>query len=268
LKTPAITVIGSNMVDLVSYLERHPEPGETVFGRHFAQGFGGKGANQAVMASLLGADVRMVTCLGRDRFTQAWMDHFAAHDIDANHVTIVEDEHCGVASIWVSPSGENQIVLGSGANRRLAPEMAGRALDGRPVDVVLSQLEVPQSTILEGFRRGRSLGAVTILNPGPAAPLEPALLEVADWLLPNETELRLIASSLQLPDASDVVALARASSALLDINIVVTLGARGAAWAPPARNRSSFLPLACMRSTQPVQETRSPAPSRSPWESA
>jgi ribokinase len=240
MKIPAITVIGSNMVDLVSYLERHPEPGETVFGRHFAQGFGGKGANQAVMASLLGADVRIVTCLGRDRFTQPWMDHFAAHGIDTACIAVVEDDHCGVASIWVSPSGENQIVLGAGANRRLAPEMARRALDGRPADVVLSQLEVPQATILEGFRRGRSLGAVTILNPGPAAHLEPALLEVTDWLLPNETELRLIASSLHLPGEPDDVALACAVSLRLDLNIVVTLGSRGAAWARPRSGAVEF----------------------------
>jgi ribokinase len=240
MRTPAITVVGSNMVDLVSYLERQPEPGETVFGRHFAQGFGGKGANQAVMASLLGAEVRMVTCLGRDRFTQPWMDHFAAHDIDASCVEVIEDDHCGVASIWVSPCGENQIVLGSGANRWLTPEMASRALDGSPVDVVLSQLEVPQQTILEGFRCGRSLGAVTILNPGPAAPLEPDLLEVTDWLLPNETELRLIASSFQLPGEQDDVALAYALSLRLDMNIVVTLGARGAAWAGPQSGPVEF----------------------------
>jgi ribokinase len=240
MPTPAITVIGSNMVDLVSYLERRPEPGETVFGRRFAQGFGGKGANQAVMACLLGAEVRIVTCLGRDRFTQSWMDHFAAYDIDASCVEVIEDEHCGVASIWVSPSGENQIVLGSGANRRLTPEMARRALDDRPVDVVLSQLEVPQQAILEGFRCGRSLGAITILNPGPAVPLEPALLEVTDWLLPNETELRLIANMLHLPASSDDVALAQALSRRLDTNIVVTLGARGAAWAGPQAEPVEF----------------------------
>lgn len=234
MKVPNITVVGSSMVDLLSYLERCPQPGETVFGRRFEQGLGGKGANQAVMASLLGARVRIVTCLGRDAFTTAWLEHFEAFRIDTQHLDVIEGMHCGTASVWVSNSGENMIVLGTGANAQLDPARVARAFEaGMPVDVVLSQLEVSQSAIAEGFRHGRQLGAVTVLNPGPAAPLDRDLLPLVDWLLPNQTELRLLAYTMCGLSAADDLELAQLLADALGIEIVVTLGARGAGWASP-----------------------------------
>jgi len=222
------------MVDLFSYLDRRPEPGETVFGRRFVQGLGGKGANQAVMASLLGADVRMVTCIGQDAFAPTWLDHFSAHGIDTSSIDVIDGVHSGVASIWVSPAGENMIVLGAGANEHLDSIRVAKAFGQEtPVDIVLSQLEVPQDAIVEGFRRGREIGAVTILNPGPAVPLRPDILASTDWLLPNETELRALANSMcGLADADDVD-LAQTLSNALGLQIIVTLGARGAAWTSP-----------------------------------
>lgn len=229
----AITVVGSNMVDLMSYLDRFPQPGETVRGRAFARGFGGKGANQAVMAALLGARVRMVTCLGDDDHAAAWMAHFAAHGIDASGVATADGVHCGVASVWIAPDGENRIVLGMGANDRLSAGHVARAVAGRPADVVLAQLEVPQAAIAAGFAAGRAQGAVTILNPGPAAALDADLVRLTDWLLPNETELRFVADALGVPARDDDVALAAALAGRLGIDVVVTLGSRGAAWARP-----------------------------------
>jgi ribokinase len=234
MKIPAITVVGSNMVDLLSYLDRCPQPGETVFGRNFVQGLGGKGANQAVMAALLGARVRMVTCVGRDAFTAAWLEHFAAHRIDAAHVDVIDGVHSGTASIWVSSSGENMIVLGAGANAQLDRARVARAFaSDLQVDVVLSQLEVAQPAIAEGFLHGRRLGAINVLNPGPAAPLDRDLLPLIDWLLPNQTELRLLAYTMCGLSAADDLELAQRLADALGIQIVVTLGARGAGWASP-----------------------------------
>ncbi|MDO9412673.1 MAG: ribokinase [Pseudolabrys sp.] len=231
-KSPRVTVVGSSMVDLVSYLERCPAPGETVFGKNFAQGFGGKGANQAAMAALLGAQVRFVTCIGRDAFTQGWLDHFADFGIDAGDVAILDGIPSGVASVWVSPEGENMIVLCAGANTHLDSSRVARAFAAAaPAHVVLSQLEVPQSAVAEGFRRGKEQGAITILNPGPAAALEPELVAVTDWLLPNETELRLLASSMGGFTGDDDIALAKQLADALGIDVIVTLGARGAAGA-------------------------------------
>ncbi|MFU0507820.1 PfkB family carbohydrate kinase [Pseudaminobacter sp. NGMCC 1.201702] len=167
-----ITVVGSNMVDLVSYLHRVPERGETVFGRSFDQGFGGKGANQAVMAALLGGQVDIVTCVGDDLFGPKWFDHFREHGVGINHVSTIAGIYSGVAAIWVEPTGDNRIVLGSGANDHLTPSLVDKAFDDiDATHVVLSQLEIPQPAIVRGFVHARARGAATVLNPGPAAAL-------------------------------------------------------------------------------------------------
>ena len=227
-RQPSIWVVGSTMVDLVSYARRLPERGETVVGERFALGFGGKGANQAVMASRLGARVSIVNCLGDDVFGEMTLENFRCEGIDVTHVSRTPLAASGVAPIWVEPSGANRIIVVPGANAHIRPQDAARAVTGADtVDVVLGQLEVAQDVTAAAFTAARDRGAVTILNPAPAAPLDPGLVAVTDWLVPNETELATLARSVGLT-AEDEPATMRALAAQLAPRLLVTLGDRGA----------------------------------------
>jgi ribokinase len=215
-RQPSIWVVGSTMVDLVSYAHRLPERGETVVGERFALGFGGKGANQAVMASRLGARVSIVNCLGDDVFGEMTLENFRREGIDVTHVTRTPLAASGVAPIWVEPSGANRIIVVPGANGHILPEDAARAVaEADTVDVVLGQLEIAQGVTTAAFAAARDRGAATILNPAPAAALDPGLVAVTDWLVPNELEAEALAPSLE-------------ALAALGPRLVVTLGDRGA----------------------------------------
>ena len=205
------------MVDLIAYADRLPTRGETVVGRTFALGFGGKGANQAVMASRLGARVSIVNCLGLDVFGDMTLENFEREGIDVTHVTRTAEAASGVAPIWVEPDGANRIIVVPGANERLRPEDAARALvEADTVDVVLGQLEIAEDVTAAAFAAGRERGALTVLNPAPAAILDPTLLAATDWLVPNEVEAGVLAPTLS-------------ALAALGPRVVVTLGERGAA---------------------------------------
>lgn len=227
--TPSVTVVGSTMIDQISYLERMPVRGETVLGRRFAQGFGGKGANQAVMASLMGARVAMVNSLGDDSYGTETLANFARHGIDTTHVRRVPGAS-GVAPIWVEPDGSNRIIIVPGANEGLLPEQAAQAVaEQASVDVVIGQFEIAQAVTTAAFRAARERGAVTILNPAPGAPIVPELVAVSDWVIPNEHEFVIIARAAGIPDdPTDSAALAQFAGAL-GSRLVVTLGERGAA---------------------------------------
>ena len=226
---PNITVVGSNMVDLLSYLERFPQRGETVFGRGFAQGFGGKGANQAIMSAILGAKVSMVTCVGDDIFGPKWFEEFEKNSVNTSFVKTIPGNYSGVAAIWVEPSSDNRIVLGAGANENVSPELVDEAFDQLPrPDAIISQLEIPQPTILRGFQRAKAVGATTILNPGPAAPVLKEILDLTDWLIPNETEFALIANEMAGIDPANLHQAVRQFGDYTGVNLVVTLGENGA----------------------------------------
>src|SRR6202022_2299520 len=119
--SPRIAVVGSAATDLVTFTDAFPRPGETLFGKSFDMGFGGKGANQAVASRLCGAEVMMVAKVGDDLFGQATINNFAAFGIDTTHVHIIEAAPTGVAPIFVEPNGQNRIIVVKGANDRLAP---------------------------------------------------------------------------------------------------------------------------------------------------
>jgi ribokinase len=223
---PVIAVVGSLNIDLIAYTQRVPNAGETLIGDDFRMGFGGKGANQAVMAARLGARVSMVGALGNDVYADMTFDNLARQGVDATHVARV-DGSSGVAPIWVDAEGQNRIIVVPGANDRVDPDAAAdavRSMSG--VRVVIGQLEIPQRVTLAAFRAARDVGATTILNPAPAAPLDPLLLSVADWLIPNEHELALVAGGeVDLDDDGALLERARR----LGPRLAVTLGARGAA---------------------------------------
>lgn len=211
------------MIDLIAYTRRVPGPGETVVGDSFQMGFGGKGANQAVMARLLGAEVVMVNCIGDDDYGRMTLDNFAAFGIDTRHVATAAGSS-GVAPIWVERDGTNRIIIVPGANHALTPDRAESAvgsIDG--LAVVLGQFEIPQPVTAAGFAAAKRSGAITILNPAPADQIHPGLLAVTDWLVANEVEFAVIAGA----DPSDDAMTAYANEA--GTRLLVTLGEAGAA---------------------------------------
>jgi ribokinase len=223
---PVIAVVGSLNIDLIAYTPRVPEAGETLIGTVFRMGFGGKGANQAVMAARLGGRVSMVGALGDDVYAGMTLENLDRQAVDATHVARVAGSS-GVAPIWVEAGGQNRIIVVAGANDLVDPESAADAVRSMPgVRVVIGQLEIPQQVTLEAFRAAREVGATTIFNPAPAALLDAELLEVTDWLIPNETELALIAGERIDLESDEAL---RRYAANVRPRLVVTLGARGAA---------------------------------------
>ncbi|HET9757546.1 MAG TPA: ribokinase [Candidatus Limnocylindrales bacterium] len=226
-----IVVVGSTMIDLVAYADRLPGDGETVVGSSYVTGFGGKGANQAVIAARLGAEVAMVNTLGEDDHGTAYLAQFAAEGIDTTFIRRVPGSS-GVAPIWVDRTGTNRIIIVPGANMEVRPDVAAEAVETVRPKVVIGQFEIPQATTAAGFAAARTHGATTVLNPAPAAPVDPALLGVTDWLVPNETEFELIAGVRLGETDDDRAAVVSAFADRLGVSVVVTLGERGALVVP------------------------------------
>lgn len=230
---PRVIIVGSTMMDLVAYTDRVPEAGETVLGSSFQVGFGGKGANQAIMARLLGADVSMVCCVGTDGYGTDTLQNFADHRIDTTWARRVPGAS-GVAPIWVEAGGQNRIIILPGANLALDPDVATAAVnDGPAPAVVAGQFEVPQTATAAAFAAARRRGAVTVLNPAPAAPLESALAAASDWIIPNEVELAALAGEALgvdlLGDDLPGDDLLRSVADRVDCRLLVTLGEAGSA---------------------------------------
>jgi ribokinase len=228
---PRIVVIGSTMIDLVAYADRLPGDGETVVGSSYVTGFGGKGANQAVMAARFGAEVAMVNSLGDDDHGTAYVGQFATEGIDTTFIRRVPGSS-GVAPIWVDRTGTNRIIIVPGANLEVRPDVAAEAVETLRPQVVIGQFEIPQATTAAGFRAARTLGATTVLNPAPAAGVDPSLLEVTDWLVPNGPEFELIAGVRLGESDHDRAAALTSFAERLGVSVVVTLGERGALVVP------------------------------------
>jgi ribokinase len=227
-RTPSIAVVGSANIDLVTYTDDFPRPGETIFGREFSLGFGGKGANQAVAARLCGAEVSMVARLGDDLFGPATIENFRSFGIDVSRVLITPGVSSGVAPIFVEGSGQNRIWVVKGANDRLLPadvDAAGDLL--RRADFIILQLEIPLETVYYTLRFAREHGIRTILNPAPGQKLDLAELAHADYLIPNETEAEaLCGSPVRTLDEARVAAESLVQKGVR--RVIVTLGANGA----------------------------------------
>lgn len=222
--TPKVAVVGSTMVDLIAYADVCPRAGETLVGSSFEMGFGGKGANQACMVKRLGADVAFVNRTGDDIFGDLTREHLAREGLDRHLGTPVPGVSTGVAPIWVESSGTNRIIIVPGANGQVTPDVVRAELGGtQRYDVIVCQLEVPQDAIMEAFLLGRETGATNVLNPAPAAVIDEKLLDLVDWLVPNETEFESLFG--QRPSDASI---ARAGREIPG-RLVVTLGADGAA---------------------------------------
>ena len=225
-----IAVIGSNMVDLISYIERMPAEGETVEAPNFAMGCGGKGANQAVVAARLGSSVRMVTRVGNDIFADNTIANFERNGIDTTYVLPTEATS-GVAPIFVDEESHNSIIIVKGANALLTPDDVRAAEeDIATCRLIALQLEIPLETVYEAVALGKRHGIPVLLNPAPAQPdLVLAKVRDCEYIVPNETELSLL-TGMPAETMEDV---RNAASVLLDVgipNVIVTLGERGALW--------------------------------------
>jgi ribokinase len=227
--TRRIAVVGSNMTDLVTSIIRMPAPGETLEAPAFSIGFGGKGANQAVAAARLGADVLMLTKVGDDVFGQSTLKNLEENGIDISHVGTVKGQSSGVAPIFVDEEGENSILIIKGANNDLKPaDIDAAAEDLKQCSLILMQLEVPLETVYYTLQFADRHGIETILNPAPAAPdLNPAKVTTATFVVPNESELALLTG---MPTGTDgeIETAARALIAKGIRTVIVTLGSRGA----------------------------------------
>lgn len=187
-KAPVIAVVGSASMDLTCYADVLPQAGQTLYGNLFTTGFGGKGANQAVMAALAGADVYMVGSIGDDLFGKSLQENFKNQKINSEHVKI-SHLPTGVAHIWVDAQGQNRILIVPGANHDFDENHAAQAIKSIPnLEIVIGQCEVPQSVTAAAFKVAKERGALTILNPAPYQDLSSELLAVTDWLIPNEIE--------------------------------------------------------------------------------
>jgi len=226
--SPRICVVGSSNIDLIARVPRLPKLGETLIGNAFHLGYGGKGANQAVMAAKLGAQVTMVTRVGRDVFGEGTVKNYREQGIDATYVLVDDHLFSGVAPIFVDEDGRNVIVIVPGANLGLLPADVQHAREAiARAQIVICQLEVPMETTLEAFRVAKQANLLTILNPAPAAPLPDELLQLTDICAPNEVETEMLTGiSVQTIDQAE-----RAARALLERGpktVILTLGERGA----------------------------------------
>jgi len=231
-----VAIVGSLNTDLVTYLNRVPSAGETVFGESFVTGFGGKGSNQAVMARMCGAEVYMVGCLGDDAYGRETRKHLEGLGVNIEYLQTAETSS-GVALIWVEPDGANRIVIVAGANARVDSDEVARALNSiRDLRVVVGQLEIPMDVTRQAFLTAKTLGATTVLNPAPAHELAKDFLSAVDWLVPNEHEFESIFG--QTPNTASIVNAAShlfgsrtnesQGSSLSSFGLVVTLGKEGA----------------------------------------
>jgi ribokinase len=226
-KQSYIAVVGSANVDLTTFNDVFPRPGETIFGKNFDLGFGGKGANQAVAARLCGANVGMVAKVGSDLFGPATIKNFESLGIDASHVRIAEGVSSGVAPIFVEPNGQNRIIVVKGANDMLSPEDVDAAAPLlRTADTIVMQFEIPLRTVYHAVRFAKENGIRCIVNPAPAQAVDFKAAGAADYFIPNETEAEFITG---MPVQSIDDAKKCAEFLLLQgmRRIVITLGERG-----------------------------------------
>jgi len=220
-------------VDLTTFNDVFPRPGETIFGKKFDLGFGGKGANQAVAARLCGANVAMVAKVGSDLFGPATIKNFESQGIDATHVRIAEGVSSGVAPIFVDPNGQNRIIVVKGANDTLSPEDVDAAAPLlRKADTIVMQFEIPLRTVYHTVKFAKANAIRCIVNPAPAQPVDFKELGAADYLIPNESEASTIAG-MPVQSIDDAKKCAEVLLRQGIRRVVITLGERGSLVAGP-----------------------------------
>lgn len=223
-----VLVIGSSNTDMVCRTLHIPKPGETLLGSDFQMFPGGKGANQAIAAARAGADVHFVARLGSDDFGRNALENYRKEGIRTAGLKFDPHAPSGVAVIMVEETtGENSIVVASGANAKLAPadlQEAGQLF--QQASVLLVQLEIPLDTVAYALQRAREAGIVTILNPAPAQVLDEEILAATDYITPNIAEAETL-TSLRVEQSSQVKEAAGKLLAHVKQGVLITQGARG-----------------------------------------
>ncbi|KNC50507.1 ribokinase [Thecamonas trahens ATCC 50062] len=246
---PKVVVVGSCMIDLVFYVDRMPQLGETMHCTSFKQGFGGKGANQAYQAALLfdsHGDVAMVGAVGDDAFGEATRDNMEDVGINVSCLALTPNHATGMAEINVDANGNNAIVIAANANTTITPDAVAAAAHSlfASARVVVTQLEIPLAATLEAMRHGRDAGALVVFNPAPAiADLPDEIFELADFVTPNESETSLMTGGMPVETLDEAEAAGRV---LLDrgaSNVILTLGARGAMWLSAGTGDAVVIPI-------------------------
>lgn len=245
-RRPRIAVVGSANIDLTTFTDRFPKPGETIFGQKFDLGFGGKGANQAVAARLCGADVFMVARVGSDLFGPATIENFKKLGIDATQVQQVEGLSSGVAPIFVERNGQNRILVVKGANDALKPADVDAASETlKAADCIVLQFEIPLETVYYTAAFARKHGIRCIVNPAPAQPVEMRALADLDYFVPNESEAETI-TGVAVRNVEDAK---KCAEKLIEGGIrrvIITLGANGSLLA--GRGVSEHVPRFAIKS--------------------
>lgn len=223
MSAPTVAVVGSFMMDHIAYVERRPEPGETVRGTSFVLSEGGKGYNQAVAAARAGAAVRMIGRVGDDDLGARFRNQLANEHIEVAGVSIDEHSGTGVGLPVVDRAGENAIVIIPGANDQVTEAMIDAAADLiTSSDVLLLQLEIPQAVAVHAARLAKAAGVMVMLNPAPADAID-AFKGLVDIVVPNRSELEALAPAASIEESA-----AALSASLGGSRVIVTLGAHGA----------------------------------------
>jgi ribokinase len=227
-KTPRIAVVGSANVDLTTFTDRFPQPGETIFGQKFDLGFGGKGANQAVAARLCGAQVFMVARVGSDLFGPATISNFQKIGIDTTHVVQIPGLSSGVAPIFVEPNGQNRILVVKGANDALLPADIDDAAELlKSADCIILQFEIPLETVYYTVAFARKHGVRCIVNPAPGQAVDMSALAGLDYFVPNESEAATV-TGLPVRNIDDARRCAEFLRNAGIRRVIITLGDKGA----------------------------------------
>ena len=223
-----IVVVGACMIDLISYVPRFPQMGETLHGTEFRMGYGGKGANQAIMAAKLGSKVVMVSKVGDESFGAGTLENFKKNGVSTSFVYKSKEEFSGVAPIFVTPKGENSIVIVSGSNNKLtAMEIEKASNEIKQSSYLICQLEIEVELSLIALRLAKKLGVSTILNPAPArSSLPEEIYKLTDIFCPNESEAELLTGK-KINSMTDIEEMAKQFVTAGAKSVIITLGENG-----------------------------------------
>lgn len=232
---PKVVVIGSLNMDLVTKASRFPDQGETILGDEFTFSHGGKGANQAVSLSRLGARTTLVGALGADSFGDQLLDSLKKSNVDTSAIKIVDKVSTGIASILLTED-DNSIIVVSGANNCCLPQDIDKHEDIiKQADIILLQMEIPLETISYSIKLAKKYDKKVVLNPAPAKRMSKDMLELIDYITPNATELATL-TDIRIENQDD---LEKAMAFLIDKgvkNVITTLGSEGVAFMTEERN--------------------------------
>lgn len=223
-----IIVVGSSNIDTTMHVVRFPQPGETITAKEITEAGGGKGANQAIACAKSGAKTYFINRVGEDSYGEQMQRQLAYYGVDTTFVQTSSGQKTGHAYITLDAAGQNDIIIDHGANAQLSAADVQAADDMlSDADCVIAQFETPMEATLTAFRLAKKKGAMTILNPAPAAQaITPELAQLTDIIAPNESESAAI-TGLKITDHASLQQNARKLQELGFPHVVITLGAHG-----------------------------------------